>query len=123
MQSHIHSLNSTAPYPDSKVHGANMGPIWGRQDPGGPHVGPMNFVIWVSYPTRLLELWASMSNCTDPLWREYTGDQWIPLTKASDSELWCFLWSAHEQMIDQIIETSVIWDANVRFETLIITPF
>ena len=32
--------------PDSKVHGANMGPIWGRQDPGGPHVGPMNFSIW-----------------------------------------------------------------------------
>ena len=24
-----------------------MGPIWDRQDPGGPHVGPMNFVIWV----------------------------------------------------------------------------
>ena len=23
-----------------------MGPIWGRQDPGGPHVGPMNFPIW-----------------------------------------------------------------------------
>ena len=22
-----------------------MGPIWGRQDPGGPHVGPMNFAI------------------------------------------------------------------------------
>ena len=34
-------------YPDSKVHGTNMGPIWGRQDPGGPHVGPMNFIIWV----------------------------------------------------------------------------
>ena len=32
--------------PDSKVHRANMGPIWGRQDPGGPHVGPMNFAIW-----------------------------------------------------------------------------
>ena len=31
--------------PDSKVHGANMGPIWGRQDPGGTHVGPMNFVV------------------------------------------------------------------------------
>ena len=29
--------------PDRKVHGANMGPIWGQQDPGGPHVGPMNF--------------------------------------------------------------------------------
>ena len=35
-------------YPDSKVHGANMGPIWGRQDPGGPHVSPMNFAIWVA---------------------------------------------------------------------------
>ena len=34
----------------SKVHGANMGPIWGRQDPGGPHVGPMNFAIWDSIP-------------------------------------------------------------------------
>ena len=33
--------------PDSKVHGANMRPIWGRQGPGGPHVGPMNFAIWV----------------------------------------------------------------------------
>ena len=32
--------------PDSKVNGANMGLIWGHQDPGGPHVGPMNFAIW-----------------------------------------------------------------------------
>ena len=32
--------------PHSKVHGANMGPIRGRQDPGGLHVGPMNFAIW-----------------------------------------------------------------------------
>ena len=32
--------------PDSKVLGANMGPIWVRQDPGGPHIGPINFDIW-----------------------------------------------------------------------------
>ena len=32
--------------PDSKVRGANIGLIWGRQDPGGPNVGPMNFAIW-----------------------------------------------------------------------------
>ena len=31
--------------PDSKFQGANMGPIWGRQDPGGPHVGPMYLAI------------------------------------------------------------------------------
>ena len=36
-------------YPDSKVHGTNMGPTWGRQDPGGPHVGHMNLAIWVFY--------------------------------------------------------------------------
>ena len=23
-----------------------MGPIWGRQNPGGPHVDPMNFATW-----------------------------------------------------------------------------
>ena len=34
-------------FPDSKVHGANMGPIWVLSAPDGPHVGPMNFVIWV----------------------------------------------------------------------------
>ena len=32
--------------PDSKVRGDNMGPIWGRQDPGWPHVGPMDVAIW-----------------------------------------------------------------------------
>ena len=26
--------------PDSKVYGANMGPTWGRQDPGGPILAP-----------------------------------------------------------------------------------
>ena len=34
--------------PDTKVHGPKMGPIWGWQDPDGPHVGPLNFVIWVT---------------------------------------------------------------------------
>ena len=32
--------------PDRKVHGANMGPIWGRQGPSGPHFGSMNLAIW-----------------------------------------------------------------------------
>ena len=31
--------------PDSKVHGANMGPTWVRSAPDGPHVGPMNLAI------------------------------------------------------------------------------
>ena len=31
--------------------GPFKGPIWGRQAPGGPHVGPMNFAIWVNIYT------------------------------------------------------------------------
>ena len=34
------------PDPDSKVHGANIRPICGRQDVGGPHVGPVDLAIW-----------------------------------------------------------------------------
>ena len=30
-----------------------MGPIWGRQDPCGLHVGPVNFAIWESCPLWL----------------------------------------------------------------------
>ena len=29
------------------VHGGNMGPTWGRQDPDGPNVGPINLAIRV----------------------------------------------------------------------------
>ena len=31
--------------PNSKVHGANMGPTWALSAPDGPHVGPMNLAI------------------------------------------------------------------------------
>ena len=46
---YFHISRSGQHCPDSKVHGANMGPIWGRQDPGGPHVAPMNSAIWVTF--------------------------------------------------------------------------
>ena len=36
----------TSIFPDNKVHGASMGPIWGRQDQGGPQAGPINFAMW-----------------------------------------------------------------------------
>ena len=43
MYSFIHTLTASAiSYPDSKVHGANMGPAWVLSAPDGPHVGPMN---------------------------------------------------------------------------------
>ena len=33
--------------PDGKVHGANMGPTWGRKDPDWPHVGHTKIAIWI----------------------------------------------------------------------------
>ena len=48
---------------------------------------------------------------TDPLWGESAGHRWIPLTEASDAERWYFPWSAPGQMVEQTIETPVIWDA------------
>ena len=47
------------------------------------------------------------------LWGESTDHRMIPLTKASDAELWYFLWSAHKQTMKQTIESRVIWDAIV----------
>ena len=44
------------PFPESKVHGTNMGPIWVLSAPDGPHVGPMNFAIWV-----IIQCWQSVS--------------------------------------------------------------
>ena len=39
----------------------------------------------------------SIFRVTGPMWGESAGDRWIPLTEASDSELWCFLWYTPEQ--------------------------
>ena len=52
--------------PDSKDHGANIGPIWGRQDPNVPHDGPWTLLqcIWdASVATRSSwSLWVYLSN-------------------------------------------------------------
>ena len=60
---------------------------------------------------------------TDPLWGETTSHRWIPLTKASDAELWCFLWSMPEQTVEQTIDTPVIWEAIASITTsLMLSP-
>ena len=42
---HITMVMGNINVPDSKVHGANMGPTWVLSAPDGPHVGPMNLAI------------------------------------------------------------------------------
>ena len=44
-------------FPDSKVHGANMGPIWGRQDPGGPMLAPWTELPIGSLATNISEMY------------------------------------------------------------------
>ena len=48
---------------------------------------------------------------TGPSYGKFTGHRWIPLTKASDAELWCFLWSVPKQTINHTLEMLVIWEA------------
>ena len=43
-------------YPDSKVHGANMGPNWVLSAPDGPRVGPMNLAIREAHLTLIMPL-------------------------------------------------------------------
>ena len=38
---------------------------------------------------------------TGHLCGEFTGHRWIPFTKASDAELWCFLWYAPEKNVSK----------------------
>ena len=45
---HYHSIlqsNDTGRIPDSKVHGANMGPTWVLSVPDVSHIGPMNLAF------------------------------------------------------------------------------
>ena len=43
---HILFLPLQLSYPWKQGSWGQHGPIWGWQDPGGPHVGPKNFAIW-----------------------------------------------------------------------------
>ena len=65
----------------------------------------------------------SIFRVTGPLWGESTGHRWIRLTKASDTELWCFLWFVPEQTAEQTIEMPVIWDAHrAHYDVIVMVP-
>ena len=51
--------------------------------------------IWpVWFPDMMMSSNGNIFHVTGSLWRESTSHRWIPLTKASDAKLWCFLWCA-----------------------------
>ena len=47
--------------------------------------------------------------CHWPFVREF--HRWIPLTKANDAELWCFVWSVPEKTVEQTTGKLMIRDA------------
>ena len=55
------------------------------------HVGGMHTAGMVMTSSN-----GNISRVTGYLCGEFTGPRWIPRTKASETELWCFLWSASE---------------------------
>ena len=64
--------------PDSKVRGANMGPIWVLSAPDGPHVGPMNLAIWeqAAKENHWRIKWIIWINCEAALQMKYLSLGW-----------------------------------------------
>ena len=46
---------------------------------------------------------------TGPICGEFTDHRWIPHTKASDAEYWCFLWPAPEDITVNKTELDIFW--------------
>ena len=55
-----------------------------------------NSHILVSVQSMMTSSNGNIFRVTGHLCGEFTGPRWIPRTKVSDAELWCFLWSASE---------------------------
>ena len=78
-----------------------MGPIWGRQVPGGPHVGPMNLAIWVFHLSDkqpmgfLLSVWQC---CNEPWLCCYPKSAIIIDWETDLLPIWCqpitYTWAA-----------------------------
>ena len=109
----VHTVNN----PDSKVHGANMGPIWGRQDPDGPHVGPMKNAIWelVTHlvPSDYLNQWWLVVN--------YLSRYYLNQCRLINSQTW--LKNIHEKLYDSQLFSSVHWFPSLHIVYLLNITF
>ena len=59
---------------------------------------------------------------TGHLCGEFTGDRWIPSTKASDAELWCFLWSAWINVWVYNCETGDLRRNRAHYDVIVMLP-
>ena len=57
--------------------------------------------VCTCHSSEFVTWWRGNIFCvTGPLCGEFTGHRWIPLTKASDAEMWCFFLSAPERTVE-----------------------
>ena len=122
----ITTMISQRNFPDSMVHGASMGPTWGRQDPGGPHVGPMNFAIWVInhsvfIPVSTIKHVSKYSNTLQP-WLWYVMWSIDTCFQNDGGPRWFHLYSAHGDLhiLANILQTiftyTFHWKKSILFE-------
>ena len=93
-----------------KVHGANMGHIWGQQDSGGPHVGPMNLLSGTT-----CQLWTLLHNlCTDAtLISPFISVGWL------GAKLNIVLWHTQVLVINVFINIFHIWLRYFSIQTVL----
>ena len=73
--------------------------LW-RQYPSSPEGWGVKSLFYDTFfMSNVIMMITNAFRVTVPLCREFTGHSWIPLTKASDTEL-CFLWSASQQTVE-----------------------
>ena len=72
--------------PDSKIHGANMGPTWVLSAPDGPHVGPMNLAIRGA--NGAFQMTRKVSSRGFILLLVKSSTQWFHHTEAQQYGLW-----------------------------------
>ena len=60
------------------------------------HICTVVVVVVFDFRIMMTSSNGNIFHVTGHLCGEFTGPRWIPPTKTSDAELWCFLWSASE---------------------------
>ena len=109
-------------YPYSKVHGANMGPIWVLSAPDGPHVEPMNLAIRVylngkgciGLPPMLKTVYIvfAKKNQSIPslnLQTKRKSQNWWNLNQKLG---WCYLWKQYYMETACHIDSREDWQRN-----------
>ena len=76
-------------------HSSNCSRLWTQQNSSC-----ITFLAIYETYTMMAPLNGNIFRVTGHLCGEFTGPRWIPRTKASVAELWCFLWSAPEWTVE-----------------------